>query len=51
MSHFNSKKAMRRNYSIKLHLMVNFKDKTTSIFLNTERKKKEKKSIKLIIYN
>ena len=48
MSHFNSKKAMRRNYSIKLHLMVHFKDKTNSILLNTEKKGKKKKAYKKI---
>ena len=43
MSHFNSKKAMRRKYSIKLHLMVNFKDKEHFF---KYRKKKAYKKIK-----
>ena len=41
MSHFNSKKAMRRKYSIKLHLMVNFKDKEH--FFKYRKKKAYKK--------
>jgi hypothetical protein len=42
MSHFYSKKAMRRKYSIKLHLMVNFKDKEH--FFKYRKKKLIKKS-------